>query len=140
VAWWPLAPVIAVIAAIAVTGGLIALVRAGDWDRGLSESVALRDPELVTAASIAGGRDLYRQHCSTCHGEHGRGNGPSAAGLDPPPADLVLHVPQHTEGELFYMITRGMPNSAMPAWGPVLSDRERWHLVHYLNELAAGVP
>jgi hypothetical protein len=48
VAWWPLAPVIAVIAAIAVTGGLIALVRAGDWDRGLSESAALRDPELVT--------------------------------------------------------------------------------------------
>ena len=75
-----------------------------------------------------------------CHGERGRGNGPAAAGLSPPPADLVLHVPQHSDGELFYMIGRGMPNSAMPEWRNVLTERERWDLVHYLRVLAAGRP
>lgn len=63
-----------------------------------------------------------------------------AATLDPKPADLVLHVPQHTQGELFFMVSRGMPNSAMPAWGSVLTDRQRWDVVHYLGALAARDP
>lgn len=134
-AWWSLA---AVVAASALTAGVIVVVREADWTRGLNDAVGLRDAESVTAASIAHGRALYGEHCIACHGERGRGNGPSAVGLDPPPADLVLHVPQHTDGELFYMISRGLPNSAMPAWRAQLTDRERWDIVHYLRELAAG--
>jgi mono/diheme cytochrome c family protein len=137
VAWWPLA---AVVAASALAAGVFVLVREADWTQGLNDAVGLRDPEPVTESSIASGRALYRENCVACHGERGRGNGPSAVGLDPPPADLVLHVPQHTEGELFYMISRGMPNSAMPAWRSALTDRERWEIVHYLRVLASGTP
>jgi mono/diheme cytochrome c family protein len=115
-------------------------VREADWTQGLNDAVGLRDPEPVSESSIVSGRALYREYCITCHGERGRGNGPSAAGLDPPPADLVLHVPQHTDGELFYMISRGVPNSAMPAWRSVLTDRARWEIVHYLRDLARGTP
>ena len=126
-------------AASALAAGVFALAQA-DWTRGLNDAVDLRDPEPVTESSIASGRGLYREYCIACHGERGRGNGPSAVGLDPPPADLVLHVPQHTDGELFYMISRGVPNSAMPAWRPLLTDRERWEIVHYLRGLATGSP
>jgi mono/diheme cytochrome c family protein len=137
VAWWPLA---AVVAASALAAGVFVLVREVDWTQGLNDAVGLRDPEPVTESSIASGRALYRENCVACHGERGRGNGPSAVGLDPPPADLVLHVPQHTDGELFYMISRGMPNSAMPAWRSALTDRERWEIAHYLRVLASGTP
>jgi mono/diheme cytochrome c family protein len=137
VAWWPFAGVAAV--TVLAAAGVIVFVQ-GDWTRGLNDAVGLRDPEPVTPAAIANGRALYRVHCIACHGARGRGDGPSGVGLDPPPADLVLHVPQHTDGELFYMISRGMPNSAMPAWRPLLTDRERWDIVHYLSELGAGAP
>lgn len=124
----------------ALAVGVIVFAWANDWTRGLNDAAGLRDPEPVTEASVAHGRDLYGERCMVCHGERGRGNGPAAAGLSPPPADLLLHVPQHSDGELFYMISRGMPNSAMPEWRNVLTERERWDLVHYLRVLATGRP
>ena len=133
---WSLA---AILAAGALAVGVFVLAR-GDWTQGLKASVTLRDPEPVTEQRIAAGRAVFRENCIACHGERGRGNGPAAVGLDPPPADLVLHVPQHTDGELFYMISRGMPESAMPAWRSLLSERQRWEVVHYLRVLAAGAP
>ena len=75
-----------------------------------------------------------------CHGDRGRGDGPAGATLEPKPADLVLHVPQHTDGELYYMVGVGFPDSAMPAWRSVLSEQQRWELVHYLRVLASGNP
>lgn len=135
-AWWSLA---GLVAAGALAAGVFALAQE-DWTQGLNAAVTLRDPDPVTEASVASGRALFHEHCIACHGDRGRGNGPLAVGLDPPPADLVLHVPQHPEGELFYMISRGMPNSAMPAWRSLLTERERWEIVHYLRVLAAGTP
>lgn len=35
------------------------------------------------------GRALYEDFCLSCHGASGRGDGPAAAGLDHPPADLT---------------------------------------------------
>jgi mono/diheme cytochrome c family protein len=127
------------VAAGALAAGVFAFVQL-DWTQGLARAGAQRDGEPVSATRIASGRALFREHCVACHGDRGRGNGPIAATLDPKPADLVLHVPQHADGELYFMISRGMPNSAMPVWQSVLSERERWDLVHYLRVLAAGDP
>lgn len=40
--------------------------------------------------SIAAGASDYAQLCVACHGPQGRGNGPAAAGMTPPVADLSL--------------------------------------------------
>ena len=130
---------VATVAAGVLAVGVFAFARE-DWTQGLKDAVTLRDPEPVTETRVASGRVVFRESCITCHGERGRGNGPAAVGLDPPPADLVLHVPQHPDGELFYMISRGMPNSAMPAWRSLLTEQQRWDVVHYLRALAAGTP
>ncbi len=108
------------------------------WQRGFDRTSALTSPLAATTETIAVGRVTCRERCQPCHGDGGRGDGPLAAALDPRPADLVLHVPQHTGGELFYFISRGLPGSAMPAWRDVLSDTQRWELVAYLRTLAAG--
>lgn len=133
---WALA---AIVAAGVLAAGIFSIAR-DDWTEGLRASVDLRDPDPVTESRVASGRAVFRENCVACHGERGRGNGPAAVGLVPLPADLVLHVPQHSDGELFYMISRGMPNSAMPAWRSMLSERQRWEVVHYLRALAAGTP
>lgn len=35
------------------------------------------------------GRNAFLESCASCHGVGGRGDGPAAAGLSPPPADLT---------------------------------------------------
>jgi mono/diheme cytochrome c family protein len=110
------------------------------WQRGFERASALRSPLSQTDEVVATGRLTYRERCQPCHGERGRGDGPLAAALEPRPADLVLHVPQHPDGQLFYFISRGVPGTAMPAWRDVLTAERRWELVSYLRALADGRP
>lgn len=93
------------------------------------------NPQPADERSIALGRDLYAARCVSCHGSGGLGAGPLAKGLNPPPADLVTHVPLHSDGELFGFIAGGFPASAMPAFTGALSDEEIWNLVNYLRTL-----
>lgn len=133
---------IALLAIVAV-GLLAASVLAGRgsaWERGLRQASALTSPMAHSPASVAAGRAVFQLRCQACHGDRGRGDGPLAVALEPKPADLLLHAPQHTPGELFYFISEGVPGSAMPAWKGALSETERWQLVHYLMTLAAPAP
>jgi mono/diheme cytochrome c family protein len=133
---WALPVVIAGSALIAASASV------GDigWQRGFDRTSSIATPIAPTDTAIASGRATYRERCQPCHGDRGRGDGPLAAALEPRPADLVLHVPQHTDGELFYFVSRGVPQTAMPVWGDVLTVTQRWELVAYLRELAEGRP
>ncbi len=112
------------------------------WEAGFADSYDLVAPIPATAETVARGRALFQEQsrCVSCHGVRGRGDGPLAPSLTPPPADLVLHVPQHPDGELFWYVSRGSPGTAMPAWDTVLSEEDRWSLVQYMRQLAAGAP
>ena len=76
---------------------------------------------LLTASSVTGPRDW--------------GDGPASAGLNPPPANLLVHVPLHPDRALFGFIHDGIEGAAMPALGETLSDDEVWHLVNYIRTL-----
>ncbi len=123
----------ALIAASASVGDL-------GWQRGFDRTSAVRSPIGATGQVIARGRAIYAERCAPCHGERGRGDGPAGAALAPRPADLVLHAPQHTDGELYFFISRGVPGTAMPAWRDVLTETLRWEAVAYLRALSAGRP
>jgi mono/diheme cytochrome c family protein len=129
-----------VIAASAVVAAGWAYLREGDWTRGLNSSASRQNPVTPSVEAVDAGRAIYRERCVACHGSHGRGDGPAGVSLEPKPADLLLHVPQHTDGELFYMISVGFPGTAMPEWRSVLGENQRWELVHYLRVLASGNP
>jgi len=89
------------------------------------------------AASIAGGKALFAEHCVACHGSRGGGDGPAASALNTRPADLrAHHVALHTAGDLFWWIGHGL--RTMPAFGDRLSPDERWDLVNFLRALSAG--
>ena len=44
---------------------------------------------MPSAAPEVSGRALFAENCAVCHGDSGRGDGPAAAGLTPPPIDLT---------------------------------------------------
>lgn len=91
-------------------------------------------PEPEGSVSRREVRRLYRRHCSSCHGRDGRGRGPAAALLDPPPRNFRGDtLARRTDRELFEVITEGRPERGMPGWKGVLSEGERWALVRYLR-------
>ncbi|MCZ7567886.1 MAG: cytochrome c [Ardenticatenaceae bacterium] len=117
-----------------VTGGLQAL----DLTALSGAAASTTNPVPPTDASIARGRVLYGQHCAACHGATGRGDGPAAAGLNPGPADLQVHVPLHTDAAIFDWITNGIPGSAMLAQGEAIRPEDRWNIINYLRVLVSS--
>lgn len=99
----------------------------------LHGGAALTNPGAGAPASVARGAPLFAANCATCHGVTGRGDGPAAAALTPPPADLQLHIPQHSDGDTFSFISAGLAGTAMPAWGDRLTEQQIWDLVNYLR-------
>lgn len=90
------------------------------------------------------GMTLYQQNCMSCHGVDGKGTGPLAASLAHPPADLTNHFhkkPGDGDQYLFWRVTEGgtvapfaAMDSAMPAFGNVLSEEDRWSVLTYVHQ------
>ena len=96
---------------------------------------AVKNPVEATSESVAAGKKMAQQSCAPCHGPGGKGDGPAAAALPKKPADWTADVVQaKTDGELFWMISEGMP--PMPPWKS-LPETDRWNLVNYMKSLGA---
>ena len=91
------------------------------------------NPLPPDAASLAEGQRVFAENCVRCHGLTGRGDGPNSVGLNPPPADLLVHIPIHADADLYQLVRDGKRLTAMPALGHSLTATEIWHLVNYLR-------
>lgn len=100
-----------------------------------------RAPERADTATY--GARLYALHCAQCHGATGRGDGPSGAGLSPPPRDFsraqfkyVFSVGRAlpSDDDLARTITRGLGGTAMRPWG--LSPDEVAAVIAHLKTLS----
>ena len=95
------------------------------------------NPIMPDVESIAIGQALFNENCVACHGPEGRGDGPTALSLNPPPADFAAgHTAIHTDGDLYYWILQGIEETAMPAFEAQLTDEQAWHLVNYVRRLS----
>jgi mono/diheme cytochrome c family protein len=102
----------------------------------LAPSELFRNPSPGDPASVARGRPVFQANCATCHGPAGRGDGPNARGLNPPPADLAAgHLLSHTDEDLFQWVTGGIDGTAMPAFKDKLTAEQRWDAVNFLRTL-----
>ncbi len=122
----------------AAVGGALALTGLAVAGVALSEAavptVYLNSPLPYSAATVAAGEHTYAEHCVTCHGPYGYGDGPTAASLSVKPADLSRqHVGFHTDGTFFWWIGHGKGENAMPAFGDMLDAQQRWELVGFLR-------
>jgi len=111
------------------------------------EEAARPNPVRTSPEAVKRGRSLYRQHCATCHGERGKGDGPYSrlhARRAKPPKDLTLPEAQArlTDGEIFWKLSTGLRQANrifMPSFGEDIgSENDRWKVVLYVRELGAG--
>jgi mono/diheme cytochrome c family protein len=85
-----------------------------------------REPAPMT--SPASGKEMFMSYCAPCHGKSAKGDGPAAAALKQPPADLT-QLAKRNGGKYptdqVTSILRGQTKLAahgdqeMPVWGPV---------------------
>lgn len=81
--------------------------------------------------AMASGQVLFQNHCASCHGTDGSGNGPAATGMAPPPPNLT-EISKRAGGKfpaahVVEVITYGgrlaaHGKGAMPIWGKIFSN------------------
>ena len=87
---------------------------------------------------LRAGMEHWADHCASCHANDGSGDTAIGKSLYPPAPDMRGPRSQGmTDGELFYVIERGIPFTGMPAWGTGTADGERqsWELVRFIRHL-----
>jgi high-affinity iron transporter len=102
--------------------------------RGLAQQLNVTLDDLPgQAPPLARGAQVFRENCSSCHGERGRGDGPLARGMEPVPADLTERAALAGQSPLDYYrrISIGVVGTAMPAFEAKLSTEERWAAAVY---------
>ncbi len=104
--------------------------------------ISVTSPPKVTPELIAKGKDLFMQLCYKCHGETGRGDGPSSH-TQRDWKDAEVKVRDFTQGvfraggrprDLFLRIRTGLDGTSMGAttYG---TDEEIWGVVQYVLSL-----
>lgn len=102
-----------------------------------------RSPGPLSSVLVRG-RTLYADLCAVCHGADGDGNGRLAPTLQIPPRDFrpgefrfrsTLAPSLPTDEDLFTVVTRGVPNSSMPAFGRLPAE-DRWALVEQVKDFS----
>jgi mono/diheme cytochrome c family protein len=91
----------------------------------------LTNPLGATPGTLVDGRALYQTYCVVCHGSEGRGDGPLAGKIPPPPAYTSERVRPFPPGRLFHVLTRG--SNKMPSYATQLNADERWKVVTYVS-------
>jgi mono/diheme cytochrome c family protein len=104
-----------------------------------------KNPVAVSADALRAGRFQWKEHCETCHGTQGRGDGPNARlherrkGHAPRNLTEVEVQENLTDGEIFWRISKGIIEGEtiiMPAFAEKIpSETHRWQLVLYVREL-----
>jgi cbb3-type cytochrome c oxidase subunit III len=120
------------IALVACSGMLLAADAPAKLTR--ADAQKLKSPVPNSKQSIARGRLLFMQNCTSCHGEDGKASGSLIADA----TDLTspqLYKSGTSEGEIFRSIRDGAGDQ-MPAFKSQLdSETDIWNLVNYIRSL-----
>lgn len=106
------------------------------------DAVADAGHERQGKGRLSLGATVYKHMCVFCHGEDGNGGGKATAYLFPWPRDFREGIFKHRttppgslplDSDIARTISRGVPGTAMPAWGSALSDEETSSVVQYIK-------
>lgn len=99
------------------------------------ESAVKKANPAKGADALKEGKDLFNQHCKSCHGAKGKGDGPKADKIDISCNDFTTpEFAKKTDGELFWKTTEG--RKPMPSFKDKLSDNERWEVILFVKTLS----
>ena len=101
-------------------------------------------PDTKEVAQV--GARHFQKYCQVCHGLDGHNTGvPFADRMSPPVPDLGQRDTQeYSDGQLKWIIQKGIRFTGMPGWEGILKDEEMWHIVRFVRHLppkgSLGIP
>jgi cytochrome c oxidase cbb3-type subunit 2 len=108
--------------------------------------IVIGDPPKPTPELLARGKELYIQaKCFQCHGEGGRGDGPSANELRDD-LEFPIRPADFTRGQfkgggdvadIYRTMTTGLDGTPMPSFADSMKDDERWAISYYVLSFSA---
>ncbi len=127
-------------------GGSQSKTLGGDYNEWVNQWNNITRPRHDNKTPIAGtdpdqGAHWFSFYCVQCHGWGGKGDGPTAARLDPRPRNLTngKYSNYISNVDVFAVIKGGGPalnlGEVMPPWGNVLQDQDIWNVVSFLRTL-----
>lgn len=95
---------------------------------------------LSSPARIQAGKALFLQHCMSCHGTEGKGDGPAATSLkdinELPAIPSDLRQPHLRCGDqprdLYRVLSTGLDGTPMVSFDGVLKPEQRWEIIAWL--------
>jgi predicted CXXCH cytochrome family protein len=94
-----------------------------------------RNPLQASANNLHTGREIFLARCANCHGVDGSGRTPVGRSLYPRVPDLrALPTQSLSDGEIHYIIEKGVQLTGMPALGnPYQQSDDTWQLVIFIR-------
>lgn len=118
----------------------------GDYNEWVNQWNNITRPRFektpVAGADPDQGAHWFSFYCVHCHGWTGKGDGPTAATLDPRPRNLTngKYANYISNLDLFRVIKGGGAarnlSEAMPPWGNIVQDQDIWNMVAFIRSLA----
>jgi mono/diheme cytochrome c family protein len=104
----------------------------------IQEARARENPFPSTPESIEKGKKIFhgKAFCVTCHGPEGKGLGdiPGLRGKLPRNFTDKAWQAARTDGELFWILKNGSPETDMASFIPlVLTEEEAWYVISYVR-------
>ena len=109
------------------------------------DPITIAEPPLPDAAMLVAGKGVYeRMQCAECHGPLGKGDGPSAPGLEDDSGlpivprdftDAAQFVGDSNPKGVYQTFTTGLDGTPMPSFADFLGEDQRWQLVWYVTSL-----
>ncbi|OGL51101.1 MAG: hypothetical protein A3H37_08725 [Candidatus Schekmanbacteria bacterium RIFCSPLOWO2_02_FULL_38_14] len=96
---------------------------------------------------VAKGKEVYAKlKCFECHGEQGKGDGPSSLttkdelGYPAPPNDFTrgIYKGGGNNSDIYLRFISGLDGTPMPSYEDSANEEERWALVQYVRSLAGS--
>ena len=92
-------------------------------------------PVQYDAAQVADGFVLYKAHCVMCHGGPGVARADWVAGMNPTPPYIIDAARRFTAPQLYWIVSRGVKMTGMPAWRGVQTPAQTRDVVAFLEGL-----
>ncbi len=95
----------------------------------------MANPVKSNGESINAGKELWVEHCQSCHGKKGMGDGTKAASLKTEPGNFSMADTQNQpDGSLFYKTSEGRKD--MPSFKKKIPDQDDlWNLVNLIRTM-----
>ncbi len=106
--------------------------------------IKIPDPPPLTAEVMDQGKKFFNDaECFKCHGEQGRGDGPSAVGMKDDwgeplrPFDFTTGKPKSGTSlkDYYKVVMTGLQGTPMPDFGDAFEPEQAWSVVYYVRSL-----